>query len=216
MRLDRPRLPSTPRANRATALNRRDASPAPLHGSFLRAFRRQALSLNSPVSCEGRAFGINQCASHPGASFGRRAGVHFRSLLGGPPGRASDGKNRDSLTREVDSQTWEALVRPGRKNAGWGADPFGEGSLKPKSVARPAWVAHAAFHLPWSEQCAASILASGHVPFPRTSSAPMINRTANATKPFSQSVPARLPLLPPAFTSRLKFLKKCEPRSGDL
>src|SRR5437762_5161552 len=58
---------------------------------------------------------FNNARVIPARLFGRRAGVHAQ-----PPSRATraehlTGKVEIFLTREIDSKTWEALVRPGRK-----------------------------------------------------------------------------------------------------
>jgi S-adenosylmethionine:tRNA ribosyltransferase-isomerase len=66
----------------------------------------------------------------PARLFGRRAGVHSQ-----PPSRATrsehlTGKVEIFLTREIDSETWEALVRPGRKMQVGERVLFGEGELE--------------------------------------------------------------------------------------
>src|SRR5258707_7481508 len=58
---------------------------------------------------------LNNTRVIPARLFGRRAGVHSQ-----PPSRATKsahltGKVEIFLTRELDSEIWEALVRPGRK-----------------------------------------------------------------------------------------------------
>src|SRR5260370_15871488 len=58
---------------------------------------------------------LNNTRVIPARLFGKRAGVHSQ-----PPSRATKsehltGKVEIFLTRELDSETWEALVRPGRK-----------------------------------------------------------------------------------------------------
>src|SRR5258708_24450930 len=66
----------------------------------------------------------------PARLFGRRAGVHSQ-----PPSRATrsehlTGKVEIFLTREIDSETWEALVRPGRKMQVGERVLFGEWELE--------------------------------------------------------------------------------------
>src|SRR6266850_22866 len=72
----------------------------------------------------------------PARLFGRRAGVHSQ-----PPSRATrsehlTGKVEIFLTRELDSETWEALVRPGRKMQVGERVLFGEGELEAEVLSR--------------------------------------------------------------------------------
>jgi S-adenosylmethionine:tRNA ribosyltransferase-isomerase len=72
----------------------------------------------------------------PARLFGRRAGVHSQ-----PPSRATrsehlTGKVEIFLTREIDSETWEALVRPGRKMQVGERVLFGEGELEAEVLSR--------------------------------------------------------------------------------
>src|SRR5712691_3260849 len=73
---------------------------------------------------------FNNARVIPARLFGRRAGVH-----GQAPSRATraehlTGKVEIFLTREIDSETWEALVRPGRKMQVGERVLFGEGELE--------------------------------------------------------------------------------------
>src|ERR1700719_1262169 len=73
---------------------------------------------------------LNTTRVIPARLFGRRAGVHSQ-----PPSRATrsehlTGKVEILLTRELDSETWEALVRPGRKIQVGERVLFGEGELE--------------------------------------------------------------------------------------
>src|SRR5947207_2789357 len=72
---------------------------------------------------------FNNARVIPARLFGRRAGTHAQ-----PPSRATraehlTGKVEIFLTREIDSKTWEALVRPGRKMQVGERVLFGEGEL---------------------------------------------------------------------------------------
>jgi len=72
----------------------------------------------------------------PARLFGRRAGVHSQ-----PPSRATKrehltGKVEILLTRERDSETWEALVRPGRKMQAGERVLFGDGELEAEVLSR--------------------------------------------------------------------------------
>ena len=79
---------------------------------------------------------INNARVIPARLFGRRVGVHSQ-----PPSRATKaehltGRIEILLTREVDSQTWEALVRPGRKMQVGERILFGEGELEAEVLSR--------------------------------------------------------------------------------
>ena len=79
---------------------------------------------------------LNNARVIPARLFGRRAGVHSQ-----PPSRATKsahltGKVEIFLTREVDAETWEALVRPGRKMHVGERVLFGEGELEAEVLAR--------------------------------------------------------------------------------
>src|SRR5713226_5824120 len=79
---------------------------------------------------------FNNARVIPARLFGRRAGVHSQ-----PPSRATraehlTGKVEIFLTRELDSETWEALVRPGRKMQVGERVLFGEGELEAEVCAR--------------------------------------------------------------------------------
>lgn len=72
----------------------------------------------------------------PARLFGRRVGVHSQ-----PPSRATrrehlTGEVEVFLTRRHDSETWEALVRPGRKMKVGEHIRFGTGELEAEIVAR--------------------------------------------------------------------------------
>src|SRR2546425_8268849 len=79
---------------------------------------------------------LNNARVIPARLFGKRSGVHSQ-----PPSRATKsehltGKVEIFLTREVDSQTWEALVRPGRKMQVGERILFGEGELEAEVLSR--------------------------------------------------------------------------------
>jgi S-adenosylmethionine:tRNA ribosyltransferase-isomerase len=79
---------------------------------------------------------FNNARVIPARLFGRRAGVHSQ-----PPSRATKsehltGRVEIFLTREIDSETWEALVRPGRKMQVGEQVLFGEGELEAEVLSR--------------------------------------------------------------------------------
>ncbi len=79
---------------------------------------------------------LNNTRVIPARLFGRRAGVHAY-----PPSRATrrehlTGKVEVFLTRQLDPQVWEALVRPGRKMQTGECVLFGEGELEAEVISR--------------------------------------------------------------------------------
>jgi len=79
---------------------------------------------------------LNNTRVIPARLFGRRAGVHAQ-----PPSRTTHrehltGKVEVFLTKQLDPQTWEALVRPGRKMQTGERVLFGEGELEAEVVSR--------------------------------------------------------------------------------
>ncbi|MGB9463534.1 MAG: tRNA preQ1(34) S-adenosylmethionine ribosyltransferase-isomerase QueA [Candidatus Acidiferrum sp.] len=79
---------------------------------------------------------VNNTRVIPARLFGRRVGVHAQT-----PSRASraehlSGKVEVFLTRQLDPQTWEALVRPGRKMQTGERVLFGEGELEAEVISR--------------------------------------------------------------------------------
>ena len=79
---------------------------------------------------------LNNTRVIPARLFGRRAGVHAQ-----PPSRTTrrehlTGKVEVFLTRQHDPQTWEALVRPGRKMQTGERVLFGEGELEAEVISR--------------------------------------------------------------------------------
>ncbi|MGB7282016.1 MAG: tRNA preQ1(34) S-adenosylmethionine ribosyltransferase-isomerase QueA [Candidatus Acidiferrum sp.] len=79
---------------------------------------------------------LNNARVIPARLFGHRAGVHSQ-----PPSRATrreylTGNVEVFLTRQIDSQTWEALVRPGRKMQTGERVFFGEGQLEAEVLSR--------------------------------------------------------------------------------
>jgi len=79
---------------------------------------------------------LNNARVIPARLFGRRAGVPAK-----PPSRARKteqltGKVEIFLIRELDSETWEALVRPGRKMPVGERVLFGEGEFEAEVLSR--------------------------------------------------------------------------------
>jgi len=79
---------------------------------------------------------LNNARVIPARLFGHRTGVHSQ-----PPSRASRAEHLTGnievlLTKQVEPDTWEALVRPGRKLPVGEGIRFGEGSLEAEILTR--------------------------------------------------------------------------------
>jgi S-adenosylmethionine:tRNA ribosyltransferase-isomerase len=79
---------------------------------------------------------FNNARVIPARLFGRRAGVHSESPSRATKAEHLTGKVEILLTREIDSETWEALVRPGRKMHVGERVLFGEGELEAQVLSR--------------------------------------------------------------------------------
>src|SRR5437660_297740 len=79
---------------------------------------------------------INNARVIPARLFGRRAGVHSQAPSRATKAEHLTGKVEIFLTREIDSATWEALVRPGRKMRTGERVLFGEGELEAEVLSR--------------------------------------------------------------------------------
>ncbi len=79
---------------------------------------------------------LNNTRVIPARLFGRRAGVHSQSPSRNTRREHLTGKVQVLLTRPVDPQTWEALVRPGRKMQTGERVLFGEGELEAEVISR--------------------------------------------------------------------------------
>lgn len=79
---------------------------------------------------------LNNTRVIPARLFGRRAGTHSQAPSRATRGEHLKGKVEVFLTRQVSLQTWEALVRPGRKMQIGERVLFGEGELEADVISR--------------------------------------------------------------------------------
>jgi S-adenosylmethionine:tRNA ribosyltransferase-isomerase len=79
---------------------------------------------------------LNNTRVIPARLFGRRAGVHAQSPSRSTRREHLAGKVEVFLTRQVDPETWEALVRPGRKMPTGERVLFAGGELEAEVVSR--------------------------------------------------------------------------------
>ncbi|HKV62892.1 MAG TPA: tRNA preQ1(34) S-adenosylmethionine ribosyltransferase-isomerase QueA [Candidatus Acidoferrum sp.] len=79
---------------------------------------------------------FNNARVIPARLFGRRAGVHSQPASRATKAGHLTGRVEIFLARELDSETWEALVRPGRKMHVGERVLFGEGELEAEVLSR--------------------------------------------------------------------------------
>ncbi|HEX7696335.1 MAG TPA: tRNA preQ1(34) S-adenosylmethionine ribosyltransferase-isomerase QueA [Candidatus Acidoferrum sp.] len=79
---------------------------------------------------------FNNARVIPARLFGRRAGVHAQLPSLATRTEQLTGEVEIFLSREIDSETWEALVRPGRKMQVGERVLFGEGELEAEILSR--------------------------------------------------------------------------------
>ena len=117
-------------------LERREASRLLLQDRFSGNFKDRLFAEFPSLLRGDELLVLNNARVIPARLFGRRAGVHSE-----PPSRATrsehlTGRVEIFLTRELDSETWEALVRPGRKMRTGERVLFGEGELEAEVLSR--------------------------------------------------------------------------------
>ena len=81
---------------------------------------------------------LNNARVIPARLFGRRAGVHSQPASRSTQSEHLTGKVEVFLTRQVDTETWQTLVRPGRKMRVGERVLFGDGELEGEVIARGA------------------------------------------------------------------------------
>jgi S-adenosylmethionine:tRNA ribosyltransferase-isomerase len=79
---------------------------------------------------------LNNARVIPARLFGRRVGVHVAQSSKSPPNQLLTGTVEVFLSRQKEPDTWEGLVRPGRKMPVGQRVLFGEGELEAEVIAR--------------------------------------------------------------------------------
>jgi S-adenosylmethionine:tRNA ribosyltransferase-isomerase len=145
---------------------------------------------------------FNNARVIPARLFGHRAGLDSQSAL-----RATAHEHRSAtvevfLTRKVSLDTWEALVRPGRKLPVGEKVLFGEGELQAEIISRGELGLRAVKFSSRDQQPVSTHLENlGHVPLP-----PYIEREdENADRERYQTVFAKMPGAVAAPTAGLHF-----------
>jgi S-adenosylmethionine:tRNA ribosyltransferase-isomerase len=145
---------------------------------------------------------LNNTRVIPARLFGRREGVHSQPPSRGTRQEHLTGKVEVFLTRQLDSQTWEALVRPGRKMQTGERVLFGEGELEAEVTSRGE-LGLRTLRFVSRDTCGVSehLERLGHVPLP-----PYIHRTDEvADRERYQTVFAKRPGAIAAPTAGLHF-----------
>jgi S-adenosylmethionine:tRNA ribosyltransferase-isomerase len=110
---------------------------------------------------------LNNARVIPARLFGHRAGVYSD-----PPSRATRGEHLTGrvevlLTRQVEPDVWQALVRPGRKMRSGERVLFGEGELEAEIISRgELGLRTLQFHSRDSREVREHIERLGHIPLP--------------------------------------------------
>jgi S-adenosylmethionine:tRNA ribosyltransferase-isomerase len=183
-------------------LERRDASRL-LTLSRADGGLQDALFTQFPVLLRGDELVVlNNTRVIPARLFGRRAGVHST-----PPSRATrrehlTGRVEVLLTRQVDADTWQTLVRPGRKMPTGERVLFGEGELDAEIIARGELGLRTLRFVSRDGRAVVEHIGRlGHVPLP-----PYINRAdESADRERYQTVFAKYPGAVAAPTAGLHF-----------
>ncbi|HTQ60022.1 MAG TPA: tRNA preQ1(34) S-adenosylmethionine ribosyltransferase-isomerase QueA [Candidatus Solibacter sp.] len=148
---------------------------------------------------------LNNTRVIPARLFGRRAGTHAQA-----PSRASrvehlTGTVEVFLVRKIDPETWEALVRPGRKMQTGERILFGSGELEAQVIARGELGIRTLRFVSRDTRVVADHLEHlGHVPLP-----PYIHRTdEDSDRERYQTVFAKQPGAIAAPTAGLHFTRE--------
>jgi S-adenosylmethionine:tRNA ribosyltransferase-isomerase len=145
---------------------------------------------------------LNNARVLPARLFGKRAGVHAQSPSRKTAREHLTGTVEVFLTRKVACETWEALVRPGRKMAVGERVLFGGGELEAEILARGQLGLRTICLRSHNEQSVEAIIERlGHVPLP-----PYIERPDESSdRERYQTVYARKPGAVAAPTAGLHF-----------
>src|SRR5580692_11524706 len=145
---------------------------------------------------------LNNTRVIPARLFGRRAGVHAQAPSRATLGEHLTGKVEIFLTRQIDPQKWEALVRPGRKMQTGERVLFGEGELEAEVISRgELGLRTLRFVSRDTHSVSENLERLGHVPLP-----PYIHRTdEGADRERYQTVFAKEPGAIAAPTAGLHF-----------
>jgi S-adenosylmethionine:tRNA ribosyltransferase-isomerase len=136
MRLDELDYHLPPEQIAQRPLDRRDVSRVLLLNRSSGAFEDRRFTEFPDLLSGNELLVLNNARVIPARLFGRRAGVHSQKPSRSTRAEHLTGKVEILLTRQVDSDCWEALVRPGRKMHLRERVLFGDGELEGEVTAR--------------------------------------------------------------------------------
>lgn len=158
-------LPSEQIAQRP--LDRRDASRLLLLNRFSGEFEDRQFAEFPDLLAGNELLVLNNARVIPARLFGRRAGGRSQKPSQSTRAEHLTGKVEVLLTRRIESDTWEALVRPGRKMHLGERVLFGEGELEAEITARGEFGLRTLRFLSHDQMTMSEHLERlGHVPLP--------------------------------------------------
>ena len=183
-------------------LDRRDASRLLIVGRTTGMLEDSQFSRFPELLSGNELIVFNNARVIPARLFGRRLGVHSQSPSNKTVREHLSGNVEVFLTRKLEGDTWEALVRPGKKMQVGERVQFGEGELEAEIISRGElgirtvrFAANNAFSVD------ENLERLGHVPLP-----PYIDRPDEATdRERYQTVYAQRPGAVAAPTAGLHF-----------
>jgi len=183
-------------------LGRRDASRLLLMNRSSGAWEDRRFTEFPDILAGNELMVLNNARVIPARLFGRRAGVHSQKPSRSTRAEHLTGKVEVLLTRQVDGDTWEALVRPGRKMQLRERVLFGDGELEAEITTRGEYGLRTLRFLSHDQHTVSEHLERlGHVPLP-----PYIERAdETADRERYQTVFAKRPGAIAAPTAGLHF-----------
>lgn len=217
MRLDELDYHLPPEQIAQRPLDRRDASRLLLLNRSSGEFEDRQFTEFPHLLTGNELLVLNNARVIPARLFGRRAGVRSQRPSRSTRAEHLTGKVEVLLTRRIDGETWEGLVRPGRKMNLRARALFGEGELEAEIIARGEFGQRTLRFVTHDQKSMNEHLERlGHVPLP-----PYIERAdETADRERYQTVFARNPGAIAAPTAGLHFsediLKRIRARGAEI
>ena len=183
-------------------LDRRDASRLLFLNRITGAFEDRMFTQLPELLSGNELLVLNNARVIPARLFGRRAGVRSQKPSRATRAEHLTGKVEVFLARQIDGETWEALVHPGRKMHVGEHVLFGEGELEGEVIGRGEYGLRTLRFASRDHRSISEHLERlGHVPLP-----PYIDRAdENADRERYQTVFAKRPGAIAAPTAGLHF-----------
>jgi S-adenosylmethionine:tRNA ribosyltransferase-isomerase len=183
-------------------LGRRDASRLLLLNRETGGFEDRMFARLPELLIGNELLVLNNARVIPARLFGRRAGVRSQKPSRATRAEHLTGKVEVFLTRQIDAETWDTLVRPGRKMHLGEHVLFGKGELEGEVIARGEFGLRTLRFLSHDQLSVSEHLERmGHMPLP-----PYIERAdENADRERYQTIFAKRPGAIAAPTAGLHF-----------